>query len=331
MSVLRAALKDGPPYLKAGIGESLGESPSPQAMPTLLDLVHDSDQTAARGAIRGLATRGDVDSAAALGKVLLDDHTPESVRAEAAFALGEVHQPVALAALTQAATESQDDSLTESVLEGLGKRPFSETQVFFRDYLETPGLSAEAKVAAVEALANSSGDAAPFLLNLAGDPDPEVRAAAAWSLLGAGEDTDLSESLISLLQKEPDATVRSRLYQALGNQETLEASAVLPLVQKETAPGARLEGLALLATACHSAPSEDGLAYFNQTAVPELKQTALSDQSPQNRLSSVTTLIQGGTPESMAALTEISHLSADPRVIEAAQTALSHSPNVASR
>jgi HEAT repeat protein len=331
MTALRAALQDGEPYLKAGIGESLGESPSPEAMQTLLDLVHDNDQTAARGAIRGLGIRGDAESTDALGKVLFDDAMPESVRSEAALALGEVHQPAALAALTQAATEWQEGTLAESALEGLGKRPFSETEEFFRNYLQTPGLSAEAKVAAVEALANSSGDAAPFLLSLASDPNSETRAAAAWSLVGTGGDSDLSASLISLLQQEPDSTVRSRLYQALGNQDSMDVSAVVALAQKETDPEARLEALALLATVCHSTPSADSLTYFNQTAVPELKQTALSDQSSQNRLSSVTALARAGTVESTAALTQISQQATDPRVVEAAQAALSHRPSVASR
>ena len=323
MSALRAALQDGPPYLKAGIGESLGESPSPDAMPMMLALVHDNDETAARGAIRGLATRGDADSTEALDKILFDEHMGESVRSEAALALGEVHEPAALAALTQAATQWQDGPLAESALESLGKRPFAETEDFFRAYLLTPGLPSDTKVTAIEALVNSSGDAAPFLLNLAGDPDPEIRAAAAWSLIGAGGDTDLSQSLVTLLQHEPDAAVRSRLYQALANQDALDAAAVFALAENETAPEARLEALALLATACRTTPATatEALAYFNQTAVPELKQTALTDQSSQNRLSSVTALGRAGTVESAAALTEISHQSTDPRVIEAAQAA----------
>ena len=83
----------------------------------------------------------------------------------------------------------------------------------------------------------------------------------------------------------------------------------------------------MLATACHSTPSNDSLAYFNQTAVPELKQTALNDQSSQNRLSSVTALARAGTAESTAALTEIARQAADPRVVEAAQAGLRHGPN----
>jgi HEAT repeat protein len=330
MAALRAALQDGPPYLKAAIGEGLGESPHPESMPLMLDLVHDADQTAARGAIRGLAFRGDAGSAEALHNALFDERMPESVRSEAALALGDVNQPAALESLTEAATQWHDGPLAESALEGLGKRPFSETEDFFRSYLQTPGLSADAKVAAIEALANSSTEAAPFLLSLAGDSDPDVRAAAAWSLIGTGGDTDLSASLVSLLQSEPDATVRSRLYQALANQDALDGSVVLALAEKETAPEARLEALALLAAASRAAPSAEMLAYFNQTAVPELKQAALTDQSSQYRLSSVTALARATTAESTAALTDISHQSTDPRVLEAVQAALSHLPNVAS-
>src|SRR5262249_10290684 len=53
IAALRAALQDGEPYLKAAIGEGLGESPHPEATALLLEMVQGSDETAARGAIRG--------------------------------------------------------------------------------------------------------------------------------------------------------------------------------------------------------------------------------------------------------------------------------------
>jgi len=327
---LQATLQaDLPPYVKAAIGEGLGENPHPEAMPLLLEMTRDSDETAARGAIRGLALRGDADSAHALENVLFNEHLAESVRSEAALALGDISQPAALATLTRAASEWPEQPLTESVLEGLGKRPFSETEEFFRSYFASPSLSSESKVTAVEALGNSFGQAQSLLLNLAGDPDPEIRAAAAWSLISSS-DSDLSAPLISLLQQEPVPSVRSRLYEALANQDGADISAVLGLVQKESDPQARIRALAALATTFHSTPSTEALAYFNDTAVPELKQTALTDQSAQNRLSSVTVLAQARTPGSTAALTEISGESHDARVIAAAQAGLQR-PIIASR
>jgi len=323
---LQEALQDNPsPYVKAAIGEGLGESGHPEALPMMLEMIRGADETAARGAIRGLALRGDADSVEALGRVLFDEHAAESIRAEAALALGDVRQPNALASLTRAATEWQEGALVENVLEGLGKRPFSETEEFFRSYLESPGLPSEAKVAAVEALANSFGEAQPFLLNLSGDPDPDVRAAAAWSLLSSGGDSDLSARLISLLQQEPVPSVRSRLYEALANQDGRDVSAVLFLTEKESDPQARLKALEVLATTFRSTPSAESLEYFNNTVVAELKQTALGDQNPQDRLSSVMVLAQARTPESTAALTEISSQTHDSRVLEAAQAALRRS------
>ena len=327
IGALRAVLQDGAPLVKAAIGEGLGESTHPEAMRLMLEMIHGTDETAARGAIRGLALRGDADSAEALDKVLFDEHAAESVRSEAALALGDVRQPTALASLIRAATEWPDQALTENVIEGLGKRPFSETEQFFRSYLESPALSSEAKVAGVEALANSFGEARPLLLNLAGDPDPEIRAAAAWSLISSGGDSDLNAPLVMLLQQEPVAAVRSRLYEALANQEGWDVSAVLGLAEKEADPRARLKALGALATSFRSTPFAESLEYFNKTAVPELKQTALTDQSPQDRLSSVMVLAQARTAESRAALSEISSKAQDTRVVEAAQTALRRSSN----
>jgi len=323
---LQSALHGGlSSYVKAAIGEGLGENSHPEAMPVLLEMIQDADETAARGAIRGLSLRGDAESAQVLDKVLFDEHAAESVRTEAALALGDIRQAAALASLTRAATEWSDSSLTESVLEGLGKRPFSETEDFFRSYFESSALTTEGKVIAVEALANSFGEAGPLLLNLARDSDPDVRAAAAWSLISSGEESNLSAPLISLLQQEPVPSVRSRLYEALANQDGWDVSVVLGLAKNETDPQARMKALGALATTFRSSPSTESLAYFNDTAVPELKQTALTDTSPQDRVSSVMVLAQGRTPESTAALAEISNQAHDAKVVEAAEAALHRS------
>jgi HEAT repeat protein len=331
MAALRAALQDGPPYLKAAVGEGLGESPHPNATALMIEMIQGSDETAARGAVRGLALRGDAESTESLRKVLFDEHATESVRTEAALALGDVHNPAALAALTDAATQWQEGNLTDSILEGLGKRPFAETEDFFRSYLELPGISSESKVAAIEALANAPDDASSMLLKLAADSGPEVRAAAAWSLVGNESEKDISAPLLALLQQEQVPDVRTRLYQALANHEGWDPSAVLGLAQNETDPEARLAALELLASASGSAtlPGSDAASlsavvnYFNGTAVPELKNTALNSGSQQERLSSVSALALARTPDATAALTEISGASKDPRVLEAANAALS--------
>jgi HEAT repeat protein len=330
MAALRTALRNGQPYLKAAIGEGLGESSHPDATALMLEITQGSDETAARGAVRGLGLRGDAESIESLRKILFDERATESVRTEAALALGDVQNPTALAVLTDAVRQWQEGTITDSVLEGLGKRPFAETEDFFRGYLDLPGLSSESKVAAIEALANTPDDASSLLLKLTADPDPEVRAAAAWSLVGNESEKDIGAPLLALLQQEQVPDVRTRLYQALANHEGWDPSAVLGLVQNEADPDARLAALELLASASRSAtsPGADAsslsavLNYFNGTAVPELKKTALNSGSQQDRLSSVSALALARTPEATAALTEISGTSKDPHVLEAVNVAL---------
>jgi len=267
--------------------------------------------------------RGGGESATVLSQVLNDAQRPESVRSEAALGLGDIPEPEALAALTRAATEIREPELADTVLEGLGKRPFAETEDFFRKYLETPGLETESKVAALEGLAGAQGDVGPLLLKYASDPDPEVRASAAWALGSIEESTGLGAQLADLLKSETNPQVRARLYSALANQDGWNPGTVLKLVGQESDPNARLAALDLLAASSHSAESEGVLAFFNDTAVPELKRSALGADSLQDRLSAVMTLRKAGTTESLAALAEIAKQSSQPKIVEAARASIS--------
>ena len=275
-----------------------------------------TDQVAARGAISGLRRRGDDDSAAILGEVLFDPNRPASVRTAAALALGDFNQDAALQTLIRAGTELQDNTVMETILTALGKRPFAQTQDFFRNYLETPNLPPEMKVSALEALASGQGQSAPLLLKYAADPDSDVRDAALWALSTSDTATAFGPQLLDLLSQEKDSSVRARLYEALDNQQSVDVSSALALVQKESDPEARLAGLDLLSKNCASGASPDLLNYFNQTAVPELKNIALSGEDSQDRLTATATLGQAGTPEALAALQDIASRSTDPRVVQ---------------
>jgi len=325
MAGLKQGLSSGPPYLKAAMGEALGESKHPEARSTLLGMIAGDDETAARGAVRGLAERGDAEAAEDLSNVLFDKGRPESVRTEAALALGDVQQPAAVPALIRAITTSGDEAITEHALDGLGKHPFTETGDFFRQYLEAPDTPADAKVSALEALGNAPDEVAPFLLKYASDSDPDIRAAAAWALNSSENTTPIGPQLVDWLKQESSAEVRARLYQALGAQDGYDVGTVLSAAQQEKDPTARLAGLGLLAQACRSGDSAAVATFFNDTALPELKNTALTDTSSQNRLASVMALRRAGTQPSVAALQDIAQQSQDHKVIEAAQSALNRS------
>ena len=179
-----AALKSGltnnlPSFVKAAIAESLGQSSSPEATSLLHQMVNGKDETVARGAARGLAIRGDADAENTLSAVLFNDQSPLSVRTEAALALGDVNLPAAQEALTRAISQIHDDDILESALDGMGRRPFSDTEAFFRNYLNSPDVPPGAKVLAIEAVRDADGGDIPqFLLNYTNDSNSDVRAAA---------------------------------------------------------------------------------------------------------------------------------------------------------
>lgn len=179
IAALRSGLSNNlPPLAKVAIAESLGPVSNPETTALLHELVNGKDEAVARGAARGLATRNDADAATTLGTVLFNEQTPISVRTEAALALGDVNLPAAQDFLTRAISQIQDEDVVESALDGMGRRPFSDTEEFFRNYLNSPDVSAANKVLAIEAVQDADGNVAPFLARYLNDPNAEVRAAA---------------------------------------------------------------------------------------------------------------------------------------------------------
>ena len=124
--------------------------------------------------------------------------------------------------------------------------------------------------------------------------------------------------LLAALQGEQDADVRRRLYQALGNQETFDASTALALVQRETDPAARVAGMDLLAKTVHDNPTPELQTYFDQTAAPALKNTALTGETSNDRMAALIALVRASTPSAMSALQDLAQQATDPRVKDSA-------------
>jgi HEAT repeat protein len=321
MAASKKLLEEAPSVIKAALAEGFGKNPHPEARRILLELVDGPDALTAHGAIQGLAYRGDSEAATVLGNILNNTSKPEALRSAAALGLGEIPLPEALTALLNGASQVKDQAMMDALVEGIAKRPYAETESFFQEYLGRTDLGTEAKVSALEALGTSTGDASSLLLRYAADSNAEVRSAAAWALATTTSEADLGRQLVGLLDKEPSAEVRTRLYQALGGQETLDGAAILRLTQNENDAAARLAGFELLARSCGAGASTELLSFFNERAVPELKSAALSGGTP-NRLASVLALRNAGTPESLNALQEIGRLSTDAAVVRAAQAAV---------
>jgi HEAT repeat protein len=321
-----AALKElaatASPAMKAVIAEALGHSQHPEARTTLLAMLREQDETVVQGAVRGLAALGDAEAVNALSAMLFDPATSASVRAAAALALGETKNPAAVSTLTHAFEQITECDLREQILAGLGKLPFDSTREFFQSFLDSAGAKPELRVAAIEALANGSDNTVPFMLKYARDEDPQVRAAAAWSLTISDTSVDSGNELAALLLQEQNAGVRTRLYQALVQQENYDFSSVLPVISAERDTEARLAGFAAWAGYCKSSNQSQIVYQFDKEAVPELTHLALSAGDLGERLNSVIALRRAGTPAAYGALQVIAVQGADARVVQAAQAAL---------
>jgi HEAT repeat protein len=326
LAALREALAEAPAYVKAMIAEGLGESSHPEATALIQELLQSPDEVTARGAVRGLETRGTPEAVQTLQEVLLDESSPDSVRSEAALALGGISRPESLAALSRALGEVDDPDLQDCVLKGLARQPFAQTEEMFQGVLQNPWVEDEMKVAALEALGASGSEAQSFLLGYAADTNPELRSAALWALASIEEPADISSQLLNLLKQEKDPEARAGIYSALKSQENCDVLALLEHVRAETGSESRLTALNTLAGECRQGAPEEALQYFDQVAVPELQSRALNAPPPQERIQAVWALSLAETDASRAAVKDVASKSSDPKVVQAADIAQRRSP-----
>jgi len=322
---LKVALKDGEPRLRAIIADALGISPHPEAKLLLKELINDKDPLVAGAAINGWARRGDAEAIEVLTGILQDEKRDADMRGNAAMALGTINDPAALKVLMTAAKGMQDSEVISQIMQGIGQRPFSETQAFYQQYLAQTGIPQAARVAAVESIGNAEGQTTTFLMQYTRDADPEVRAGAAWAISNSGERGQSAPEIMALLQQESDNSVRMRLYQALGNQEQVDVNSVMGMVQREVNNDTRLAGLELLSERLNPQEQPEVSQYFNQIAVPELKTSALSGATDYERMVAALSLLKARTPESMQALQDIASQTKDQRVARIAKGGVAQS------
>jgi HEAT repeat protein len=318
IAALRDALSGGSDELRAAVAEGLGECASPECTSLLLGLLSDPSEAMVKAAIKGLAQQGSPEAVDALSKLVYDPLRSTDVRVASIDGLGSINQTAAFGALSQAAATLTDDDMVKAVLDALGGRSFDETQVFFQNYLHNPNVSTELRVAATEALSQAQGDPMAFLATLATDQDSEVRAAAAWAMSATEATGTIGPQLLGMVQAESDPDVRIRLYQALINQENVDPASLLMAVQNEKDPAALVTALDLLSKTYRVSPSTELQTYFDQTAVPELKNIALKADTADERMGAVIALVRANDASVIPAMQEIAQQATDPEVASAA-------------
>jgi len=283
-------------------------------------LLADVDDAIVVGALRGLGAAGETD---ALAGVMSDPDRSEWVRAEAARALGHAADPSASDHLLDAYGAIADDEFQAVVLEGLGSRPFAETETFFRDTIDDPRVPLEARQNAIEALATAG--ASGFLLEIAASSrDEALRTSAVQSLAaldGASRDV---RQLGELLTTEPSPEVRAAIYAALAfhaREAVSDPGALLAAAHAEPSPHARLHGYRAVASLVHGSSDAGLQARFDAHMVPWLQSESESGATQYARRLSLNTLALAETPGSDRALANLSR-SPDEAIASAAREAL---------
>jgi HEAT repeat protein len=322
IAALRKVFLTAPPRHKLFMAQLIGSAGTPAAKTFLLSLLDDTEAQVVRAAIRGLSVTGTEDATVRVAQLLADSQRPELVRIEAALGLGTIGTPAARTALVEVLARKPSDELTTQVLSSLGQFEFPAIAETFTRYLAAADTPRDMRVAAVEALADSSPEAASFLMDLAGnDAEAEVRASAAWAISVHNTVTDLGPALTALAEKETEADVRRRLYEALLPQTSIAPERLLPLVMAENDIAARVAGFNAVGRAVNLEPASAIAAVFDKDIVPELVRIATAPNSLNIQMRAVFALRRAQTPAAETALTTIANRAA-PQIAFAARHGL---------
>lgn len=311
---------DTPAQLKAAIAEGLGYSSDPEAKNIIISALKDKDEIVVRGAIRGLSAKGDTEAVSILSDIVRSGKARKNVITEAAIGLGNIAHPDAYNALMEIyniAKASGDVELKEDIISALGYRDIAETGRFFEKLMEENASDSSLRIAVIEALQDAKGETGSFFLRSLSDQNSEVRAEAAWALASAEEPGEIGDDLLKLLEKEGDAEVRKRLYQALGNQEEVNIDKIAGYIFDESDLDTRLAGYDLLAKQINNTENAALREQFDHSVINDLREVALSADGLNLRLSAVITLKRVNTQDAVNALEEIAAKSLDAKVVKA--------------
>lgn len=304
-------------FLAAVMNDDAGWSDAPrtEAALALLNTGNEQDKLTA---IRGLSVIGGEANTDRLAAMASDSSLPQSQRLAAALGLGTIGTPAAGDYLVAAFAEFSERDVQAQLLDSLGHFPFPEIEETWREFLDAPDTPAALRSAAVEALANSSPEAAPYLLSVVqSDPDPNVREMAAWAISAHGPEAVPGPELADLARSEPEADVRRRLYEAMLTRAESPVETLLPVIQAETDLAARVAGFNAAGDAVWRNPSSALKGVFDAQMVPELTQIALDPGILNLRMRAVFALRRAQTPAAIGALTQISQTET-PQIAQAA-------------
>ncbi len=303
------------PFVKTAIADALVRFKAPDARRLLVMLLRDEEEMVGRAAIRSLVGHGDDAAIHLVGKVLRDRERPMSLRAEAAQALGRSDHPdaagILMDAIESASGYADAEPVFYQVVEALASKAAGDRMA---RPAEQPMFWPSSSNVAEESTAG-------FLVDFLADSDPAVRQTAARSLNGSSMQAPYAPAVFERLRRESEAEVRAHLYRALEGSLAVDGDALLETLRRESDYAARMAGYNLLASAVSIGTSARAVDFFNDQAIPELRQAALQGEDVQMKLLAIIALQRARTGEAREALREIARSARDRRVKNAALAA----------
>ncbi len=306
IAAIKGALAAADPAERERMAQLLGNSRRGAVRSLLLPLLDDANEAVVRAAVRGLCVLGGEDVVVRMKEMLGDERRSEGLRVESALGLGVIGTAPARDVLVAALAQKPDETIAREIVNGLGRFEFSMVADVFGKLLGDADGAPALRVTAAEALAHSSAEAVPFLLNFSGrDTDPEVRASAAWAISAHDGVKDLAPALAAMAQGEPAADVRRRLFEAMLPQPEIPGEALLRLARAETDTAARIAAFNALGVAAAQQSGSSVTAVFDREIVPELVQAAVSMRNANLQMRAVFALRRAGTTAAKAGLVVI--------------------------
>jgi HEAT repeat protein len=287
------------------------------AVPFLRGLLTDSDWQVRGAVLRALGATGSPEAQGILKQFIRPDAVLEDA-AQAAQALGEMEDPAITGWLRQQWQTMPEGDLKRCLLDTLAGRPYEQTRDFFPALLQNPGVDPEVKASVLSNLGFHQEAPLPLLTPFLASGDETLRAGAYDAMIFRPE-ARLGQQLIRQSAQETEPSLRSKAYEAAGNQLDATAQQMAALAANESNPVARLRAERAWGMAVGRSENFEDRRRFDAEAVPRLLASALQNPDPGEQRAALQALAMARTVGAKDALLRISRESPSPRLAQLAE------------
>ena len=258
--------------------------------------------------LEALLIRGNTEARQSLRDMILDVDAPRRMAAaRALLSSGDPGNASWLSREVDAGNLPADDAI-----DALAMAPWSETEGFFRGFIEDEERPLEIRLEALQALSDVAGDVSAFAFEIATtSPEPELRSGAYDALAFRFEDDALAPRIAPQILTEEDPSVRDSLYGYLmmhprEAENSVSSELLLERALEEAEPSTRLSAAMFLAQMARTAEQPVYAKAFENRVIPWLVESALSATTTTERRRSTDALALSGIPAARDALEDLS-------------------------